>query len=532
MIFHEDLLPIEKIQESPNLFAKILTEKFCGDKWARELPDSDVEFLSEIISKLTESTIDYRQFNEILLLINQDTISKDFFNFCFETDKINFELLFLGLKKLRGFCLLCYGNFRHPYKSFGKYIEDELKEAFSPYNVRSEYKLDRYQKRLDKMLKIEKIDKYNTCFLGYISGKTLKRESNKLDQETELETPHEGIYSAEELENLGKYFEDVENNLIETIKIGSKNTDKYLTWDYLDVYIATSMRNEWEFEQVYDFIEELSKQETLGDLNLRFFDPTQSYCKNPRDKGLIEGLMLKRASCTIYLAQESDTMGKDSELAASLAQGKPVIVYVPEPAPKKYAQKIMDFPLSYFKKRFLSLEANDRMDDEEVITKLITDFGVDYEDYINNFLEEVGKYRKKQPYSLWKEKEEEFKAQQENFEIVCQILSEIECHHYNKRAETLRDNHPLSMQVVLETGVANGVMVVRNPGDCARLLRALILNAMEFDIQLEVFDEENALGVTESHTILRERISASAFRIVTHQERLTNSFWNNFWKRG
>lgn len=39
--------------------------------------------------------------------------------------------------------------------------------------------------------------------------------------------------------------------------------------------------------------------------------------------------MLKRARCTIYMAQETDTFGKDSELATTLAQGKPVIVFCP-----------------------------------------------------------------------------------------------------------------------------------------------------------------------------------------------------------
>ena len=41
--------------------------------------------------------------------------------------------------------------------------------------------------------------------------------------------------------------------------------------------------------------------------------------------------MLKRARCTLYLAQESDTLGEDSELASTLAQGKPVIAFVPVP---------------------------------------------------------------------------------------------------------------------------------------------------------------------------------------------------------
>ena len=39
--------------------------------------------------------------------------------------------------------------------------------------------------------------------------------------------------------------------------------------------------------------------------------------------------MLKRAKCTVYSVQDTDTLGKDSELAATLAQGKPVIAYVP-----------------------------------------------------------------------------------------------------------------------------------------------------------------------------------------------------------
>src|SRR5207249_585684 len=35
------------------------------------------------------------------------------------------------------------------------------------------------------------------------------------------------------------------------------------------------------------------------------------------------------AQCTVYSVQDTDTLGKDSELAATLAQGKPVIAFVP-----------------------------------------------------------------------------------------------------------------------------------------------------------------------------------------------------------
>ena len=61
------------------------------------------------------------------------------------------------------------------------------------------------------------------------------------------------------------------------------------------------MRNSWEFKETYDFINELSGKKEIKKLKLRFFDPTQSACKNPRDKGLLEGLMLKRTLITIYM---------------------------------------------------------------------------------------------------------------------------------------------------------------------------------------------------------------------------------------
>ena len=52
-------------------------------------------------------------------------------------------------------------------------------------------------------------------------------------------------------------------------------------------------------------------------------------------EGLAEALMLRRAACTIYFAQENDTLGKDSELASTLAQGKPVIAFVPAAASRR-----------------------------------------------------------------------------------------------------------------------------------------------------------------------------------------------------
>src|SRR5262249_16248809 len=111
--------------------------------------------------------------------------------------------------------------------------------------------------------------------------------------------------------------------------IATRNQDIYLTWDHMDVYFATSMRKAWEFADLYDFISGLMTRPPIHELKARYCEPTQSYTGNRVDKGLVESLMLKRAKCTVYSVQDTDTLGKDSELAAMLAQGKPVIAYVP-----------------------------------------------------------------------------------------------------------------------------------------------------------------------------------------------------------
>jgi hypothetical protein len=99
----------------------------------------------------------------------------------------------------------------------------------------------------------------------------------------------------------------------------AKNQDVYLTWDHMDVYFATSMRKAWEYMDLYDFIEQLMASEEFRDLGVRYFDPTQAYTDNRINKGLVEALMLKRARCTVYSVQDTDTLGKDSELASKLA---------------------------------------------------------------------------------------------------------------------------------------------------------------------------------------------------------------------
>jgi len=93
--------------------------------------------------------------------------------------------------------------------------------------------------------------------------------------------------------------------------------------------------------------------------------------------------------------------------------------------------------------------------------------------------------------------------------------------HYNKRAETLKESHPLGIQVNLDTGVANGVLVVRSSQECAELIFRIITRRLEFRI------EKKSLNGVDYH-VLRETISDSIFRVMTGDAMLTNSFWNYY----
>lgn len=98
---------------------------------------------------------------------------------------------------------------------------------------------------------------------------------------------------------------------------------------------------------------------------------------------------------------------------------------------------------------------------------------------------------------------------------LCTVIASSEKFIYDKRAKTLRESHPLALQVNLDSGVANGVLVVRTASDCAALLKRVLLSDMEF-----MLHESNGMWS------LKERISDCIYRFVTDDRKLDNCFWN------
>jgi hypothetical protein len=297
-------------------------------------------------------------------------------------------------------------------------------------------------------------------------------------------------------------------------QMATRNQNIYLTWDDMDVYFATSMRKRWEFEDLFDFVNGLVADPQLAGLGLRHFDPTQAFTKDRVAKGLVESLMLKRAKCTVYSVQDTDTLGKDSELAATLAQGKPVIAYVPTVDVEARARQLSrEDPATIQERLRFVLYADDQFAQS-----------VSREDY--DFVRAFQAIEQFEADRIWRtvpdpQGIEAFRtAYRAELERLCRVIASSEAQIYNRRARTLTVSHPLGIQVNLATGVANGVLVVRTVPQCADLLRRVVTNALEFDLK-----------ETPSMWYLEERISGCVFRVVSKDRKLTNCFWN-FYRRG
>ncbi len=174
------------------------------------------------------------------------------------------------------------------------------------------------------------------------------------------------------------------------------------------------------------------------------------------------------------------------------------------------------YPLDFFRIRFQVLQLEGVLDDAACYAELVqTDSK--FLEKIEEFLFELSNYRTSQPFALWKTREDEFKANTKDFPLVCRFLAIAEKHNFEKRAGVLKTAHPLGLQVHLESGVANGVLVVRSAGECADVLLRVLTNDLKFEIGI---DEKQGC------TILKENITQCAFRAVSLYEKLANSFWN------
>lgn len=422
--------------------------------------------LDEIITE-DNLKLGRKELNQLLLLIGADPVSEDFFTFVFG-GKINSYNDFKNkCDAFRIKSALRFGNIKYAFRYFAGVLsfnaESGLKLGESPKHVWDELSISpealkkEYMERASQPLQLIKID---------LDKRYLNSEINRPKEDDS--NYEEGV----RISNKGKF-----------------NSMAYLTSDYIDVYVATSMRTKKQFNDIGEKIERIFNDNDLKNLNIRYFDPTISDCDGRINKGLIEGLMLKRAKVTLYLAQEQDSLGKDSELATTLMQGKNVIVYVPTPD-----------------KKGRITELTDNLKNSDVFGEELT--------YIRTIL--FKKFCSKEKSELSKT----VFADTVDFEKLLPFINEIvdeEIKYYDQRAILLKEKHPLGLQVNLNTGVAHGVIVVRTNEEAVKIIKDSLLNSLE----LNLVEEENAL-------LLKEKTTGSVVRYISKDPFLTKTFWAHY----
>jgi hypothetical protein len=436
---------------------------------SRTVPQEALDLLGR-----SDRALGYSQLNELFLLLGYDRIAPAFFQYLVDagTDYKSgaaldsMEQFREGVDRFRKLALLRFGNVKYAFKNLSRSAEDL--EFWLDFTAALEE--GSFADRHDPVQPLEQIPGEDTFYLGYLVQRELESrlKENPLDEEALR----------------------AEAKRKEIVQAGIRNHEAYLASDHLDVYVATSMRERHEYRFVADLTRQIFSNEELSRLRPRWFDPTQAYCHDRIDKGLSEALMLKRAKCTVYFAQETDTLGKDSELASTLAQGKPVIAFVPDPGPG-----YVDTLIARLKE--LYPERSERL----LILEQLQIF---------------------EPAAAWRDPlVRGWLDGEDGFDLpfAMERLSASLVSHYERRARMLREDHPLGIQVNLTTGVANGVLVVRNAEDCARLIRCVLLRTLEFDLETRAIEGQD-------YVFLRERISRSIFRVMTGDAMLTNAFWN------
>ncbi|MCI0351856.1 MAG: hypothetical protein L0Z53_20745 [Acidobacteriales bacterium] len=428
---------------------------------------------------LEGSGIGHSQFNEIMLLLGYDRITDAFFQYLVDGKSVyqpggalrSAEQLKHAVDRFRILAMLRYGNIKYAFKNISTLGAAELTDLLRIFEPISD---EEFATRHDPVQKLVRIPGDKTFYLGYLIKAELEERLRK--------NPQDATARAQLQER---------SSLVEA---AIQNHQAYLASDHMDVYVATSMRERYEFFFVHAIVNRIFGDPQLAKLKLRWFDPTQAYCHDRIDKGLSEALMLKRAKCTIYFAQESDTLGKDSELASTLAQGKPVIAYIPE-LRSKNKQAFIQWVLDTAGKLYPDQDVG------QLICQQLQVFA---------------------PHLAWSDKriqgwiQNPSKIDQSAAQV---LLAEIVQQHYDKRADTLKNRHPLGIQVHLETGVANGVIVARSIKQCVELIHRVMTKRLEFEVVETVVDGKTYL-------LLKESITGSTFRVVTGDRLLTNAFWN------
>jgi hypothetical protein len=509
--------------------------------------------------------------NRLLLTLGIKTASHLFYKTVFgEADLSDFGCFDKCVERFRQLCMLEYGSFRFGYKQFSR--SDLIQEKWRQYfpSLQETNEKANLLKNRPPPIGITPIQQGELFALGYLASKQAPKvnqarilfgqmlsaavkggakhyaDLQRIAKESGINNPEtaiveSGIPGAEALVlplfRQGKSYEEAVLHLRDTCSVignpailaaqerGLRNAHSYMTMHNLDVYVATSMRDPLHFTTNWSFVQKLFHEGELKDWHLYYFDPTQAFLPDRIQKGLLENLMIKRARLTVYNAQEADTFGKDAEAGVTLAQRKPVIIFV---------ARLFDWlPAdSDLKQMYAAIDQGARLDRRDDFVDLLvsqkflnSDEAMELRSPDKTRSDAVGAVVERHASSAIKSLSRD------------QIIGELVSQGYDplrapdpiqfasektalleRRALTFRAIHPLSLQTSPLDGVARGVIVTRSVGDTARVVKAILLGNLEYEIESDA-----------ANWLLTERITRSPIRVVTKDSTLTAAFWSEKW---
>lgn len=424
------------------------------------------------------------ELNKLLLTAGFNRVAEGFFSW-FTAHGTTFDE---RLTAWRVLAMRHFANFRYPFRKLTRLKKKRIERQFQPLDCS-------YLSRQGVLDGLHPIPAEDRPLLGVLSGPGVRLLRDTAEHGGSL-TPAQ--------EELVRRLDRAEID-------GLHNTYEYCAMEHMDVYVSTSMRSPEDYSSLNRFLSELLVDDGDPDRldTIAYFDPTLKWHEDRIVLGLVEALMLKRARCTLYLAQETDTFGKDSELASTLAQGKPVIAYIPTVSTEELVQT-MDAELSAAAVETAGTEPSGGEPRYSRLTERIQRALPPNED--NPYYSGIKSERRYQAALRW----------------FAKRLADL----YDYRAGVLTGLHPLGIQVALDTGVPNGVLVTRSVEQCRAVLRDVLWDRMRFRIEARKrFDSDPASDLDsprEWDRLLREERTGSIFRVVVGNVLVSNSYWNSF----
>lgn len=360
------------------------------------LLNPDGQRILDRITKIETEPLDLTHFNQLIHLVHEAGVSEGFFKYYFLStpdrhpyplNKMQVQVPELNEKGISsieqaewGFlrfftdALLFWGDIRSAVKVLRVMTYEQLEEFFESKRFPSDKMRsrgpilpmekilmdDRYliseiackaytsEGNADQ-LHIEEVllDAYRSAGSGRIKVKTLFDKESRMakdapDDQMMLELAADEFMEEEVAneEEIKAKVSSIAERFVVARDSAYRNTRLYLSFvSELDVYVATSMRRRDDFRNMARDCDYIFSQPELRDLKVRYFDPTISAAHGHEDKGLIECLMVKCSKAVLYFAGESDSFGKDAEIAMAMSLGKPVIILCPDTAKGQQREK-------------------------------------------------------------------------------------------------------------------------------------------------------------------------------------------------